>query len=306
MCSFTLLPCPNCCRTDDGEVFLVQLKDVENHKTEECPRRQYECPYCKESGEYKERTTAHLKECPRVEVLCPNENCGETVPRCELTVHIQDCPFNIVPCKYVCIGCDKKILQRDRAEHESDNQQHLQIAIDKLNEITCLQSVTQPQACYKFTNFYRHKGCNDVFFSPPFYTSPGGYKLRLRVDANGNGGGRGVCVSLYAQLMRGENDDHLPWPFTWKLNVELLNQLKDDNHHSKMIIFPSDYVGSQRVLNREEALSVVGLPCYISHSRLGYDAANNCQYLKNDCLFLRVKAEAPNSPKPWLANADTF
>ena len=52
--------------------------------------------------------------------------------------------------------------------------------------------------------------------------------------------GEGTCVSVGAHLMKGENDNHLPWPFTGKLTVELLNQLEDDNHYSKTMIFPPD------------------------------------------------------------------
>ena len=54
----------------------------------------------------------------------------------------------------------------------------------------------------------------------------------IKVDCNGFGDGEGTHVSVYAYLMRGENDNHLPWPFTGTITVELLNQLEDDNHYS--------------------------------------------------------------------------
>ena len=51
-------------------------------------------------------------------------------------------------------------------------------------------------------------------FNPPFYSGPGGYKLCIKVYANGTGKGKGTHLSVYAYLMRGDNDDYLLWPFT--------------------------------------------------------------------------------------------
>ena len=48
------------------------------------------------------------------------------------------------------------------------------------------------------------------------------------VYANGNRQDEGTHISVGAHFMKGENDDHLPWPFAGKLMVELLNQLEDD------------------------------------------------------------------------------
>ena len=37
-------------------------------------------------------------------------------------------------------------------------------------------------------------------------------KMCISVNANGNGDGKGTHVSVYAYLMKGENDDLLTWP----------------------------------------------------------------------------------------------
>ena len=88
---------------------------------------------------------------------------------------------------------------------------------------------------------HQHKSSKQQWCSPPFYTSPEGYKICLGVDANGYDKGAGTHVSLYAYLMKGRNDDNLPWPFTEKITIKLLNQLADENttnvesHFHKMI-----------------------------------------------------------------------
>ena len=98
--------------------------------------------------------------------------------------------------------------------------------------------------------------------------------ILVHVDANGWGDGEGTHVSVYAYLMRGENDDHLPWPFTGTVTFELLNQLEDDNHHSNTMTFPHDDELSQRVVAIERASVGYGLPCYIPHIDLGYNVAS--------------------------------
>ncbi|MCG8626699.1 MAG: hypothetical protein MJE68_32450, partial [Proteobacteria bacterium] len=249
---------------------------MEKHTEEECPRRQYKCPHCQEAGEYRERTTKHLETCPKKEISCPNVGCKIHIARCDLLMHQKKCPFEIIPCKYAGIGCKTKVLRKDMAEHEGATRKHLQFAIDTVNQqqgiirkqesmLAHLRSREMPMK-YKFTAYDHCKTTDDVVYSPAFYTSPGGYKMCINVLANGCKDGKGTHVSIYAHLMKGENDDHLPWPFTGKLTFELLNQLEDKNHYSCTVTFPPDKAYSQRVISGERSNNGYGIPCYISHS----------------------------------------
>ena len=293
-------------------------KDIEKHK-KECPRRQHKCPHCKEAGEYQERTTTHLDECPMIEVPCPKRECKENILRRNISDHLQECMFEEVPCKYTNIGCGEKVLRRDikeLQEHEIDGQWHLQLAIDAVHQqqvtISNMLNITQVESIkkkplpptkfmYKMTNFNHHKTIDDEVYSPGFYTSTGGYKVCIRVYANGPVRGRqGTHVSVHVYLMKGKNDDHLPWPFTGTVTSELLNQLEDNNHSTKSVTFPSERMASQQVVNQERAEHGYGCSYYISHSDLGYNEAKNCQYLKDDCLYFRITINAENTTKPWL------
>jgi TNF receptor-associated factor 4 len=247
-----------------------------------------------------------------IKVPCPKRGCKIRIARGNLLEHQKECQFEIVPCKYVSIGCKTKILRKDMAEHEGDSQHHLQLAIDTVyqQQITIREQenmlahfrLREMPMKYKFTAYDHHKTTDDVTYSPPFYTSPGGYKMCIRVFANGVKEGRGTHVSIYAYLMKGENDAHLPWPFTGSVNFELLNQLEDKNHHSIHGTFLPNEASSQRVVSRERSSDGYGKSRYISHSHLDYNAATckNCQYLKDDCLYFRIKADAKSSSKPWL------
>ena len=123
----------------------------------------------------------------------------------------------------------------------------------------------------------------------------------INVECNGFGDGEGTHVSVFGYLMRGENDDHLPWPFTGTVIIELLNQLEDDNHHTDYFEFYLEDEASNRVVKGEESAHSLGRNCFISHSDLSYDADSYCQYLKNDCLHFRVKVDTESTTKPWLA-----
>ena len=80
------------------------------------------------------------------------------------------------------------------------------------------------------TEFRKHKRHSKEWYSEPFYTHPHGYKMCLRVDANGAGGAKGKYVSVFGYIMRGRFDIHLIWPFRGVVMVTLVNQLQDKEH----------------------------------------------------------------------------
>ena len=63
-------------------------------------------------------------------------------------------------------------------------------------------------------------------YSPPFYTSPHGYKLCIRIYLNGDGIGKSTHISLFFFLMRSEHDNLLSWPFRQAIRFTLLYQKK--------------------------------------------------------------------------------
>ena len=154
---------------------------------------------------------------------------------------------------------------------------------------TANQSVCE----FTLTEFTKRKQSNNVFYCPPFYSHPNGYKLCLRVDANGNDKGKGTHISIYATLMRGDYDNNLQWPFEGDVLVEILNW-RDDKHHYRgdtmSISKHGDLNGhiTSRVTDGEYASNSWANFCFISHSSLLYNPDTNTEYLQDDCLRLRV------------------
>ena len=132
------------------------------------------------------------------------------------------------------------------------------------------------------TDFEQHKKDDDQWFSLPFYSHPKGYKMCLRVDANGHGQGKHTHISIYIHLMKGEFDDQLKWPFRGEVIVKLLNQKQDRGHHTGMVSLTDDTPGG-RVTEGERAKDGWGSSHFISYTDL------QAKYLMNDCLRARIK-----------------
>ena len=61
-------------------------------------------------------------------------------------------------------------------------------------------------------------------YSPPFYTSPHGYRMCIRTYLNGDGIGKGTHISVFFVLMCSEHDNLLSWPFKQSVRFTLINQ----------------------------------------------------------------------------------
>ena len=138
---------------------------------------------------------------------------------------------------------------------------------------------------------FKSKKKNDVdWYSPPFYTHTHGYRMCIRVNANGNGDEKGTHLSVLAYLMQGPFDDDLMWPFQGVITIQLLNQLEDGNHHTHTINFTgtTDPTIINKVTCGERAGSAWGTHTSLSHTQLDLNSKGNCQYLKDDQLKFRV------------------
>ncbi len=129
---------------------------------------------------------------------------------------------------------------------------------------------------FKLPGYKEKKDNNEVFISPSFYTSPNGYQMKIVVYLNGKGDGEGTHVSIYALRLKG--------PFAGIIQFELLNHLRDKDHHSQDIPFSPD---CNFIVNQGR-----GEPRYIPHSYLESDSP----YLQDDTLYFRVSVEEHQTP----------
>ena len=143
-------------------------------------------------------------------------------------------------------------------------------------------------------NFSTRKKTSNTWYSRPFHTHPGGYKLQFVVVANGLRHGKGTHVSVHLYLMKGESDSELEWPFKSQIGVRLLNWRENKQHVEKVIEFFTDkdpLSSCSRVSEAEtseRASNGVGLDRFISHHDLDYNPEENKEYLCEDMLCFQV------------------
>ena len=305
-CPYQLIPCTNEC----GE--NIRRSTLETHLTESCPERLVNCQYCGKQDKHQIIiSSSHLDECRYYPLKCSNEECEEVIPRRLLASHRKKCPKAIITCEYNTVGCDVKMKKEEQEKHNDESiKHHLAMAVKRIASIQTHNEVL------RFDNF----SIQEQWYSPGFYTSPGGYKMRLCVytkeesedeeeaedeedtDKNDDNNDNHF-ISCYINLMSGEYDDTLEWPFQGKVTIELLNQLEDKNHKKYTTCFNESVPEEckQRVPKGEDDAEGWGTCEFISHSKLEYNPITNCQYLKDDSLYFRVSVKVTSKTKPWLA-----
>lgn len=313
-CGYRKIVCPNMCSTPSGEQVSIMQRDVKTHLESECVRRLNDCPHCKERGEHNVITAdSHLLVCPQLKINCTNEGCRDMVKRVDMPRHKLECPHEKVKCKYEPVGCKVSLKRREMEKHENTDATHLLLAMEAVlkqqERVKCLEgqlarasSANKGKLTFKMAAFSQLKLSGALFFSPSFYTSPGGYKMCIRVVANGDGQGKDTHISVYAVVMRGDYDDNLEWPIKGTVIVELLNHLRDDAHHAIRFSYPEGRgdVSTQRVVAGDRAKRGYGKTRFIPYTELSHNEEKGCVYLKDDSLYFRITVETVN-PKPWLA-----
>lgn len=143
----------------------------------------------------------------------------------------------------------------------------------------------------KMSGFSEKKESGSRWYSESFYTHEVGYKMQLRVYANGWSSQIHIALELY--VVKGPYDNFIPWPLVGKMELKLLNQLSDDEHHPVIVDFNG--INSRLTIYRVPVHSTeVRSTCaawwdneFISHKEF-YKVTPTCQFLRDDCIFFRV------------------
>ena len=261
-CSFVYVDCPYAC----GE--RVQRRNLEEHESLNCPLRPFTCPYCNLQRVTNKELTEHWPVCEKYPLPCPNECGEERIERQHLKGHLQLCPLEEIECEFSYAGCGAQLQHRLMPAHMKEGMEaHLSLVaqVSKQDRVLIKQQAYQikqlaaqtkqqgeliqalmmklhmgnelvrvPPVDIVMDDFEEHKMKADTWFSPPFYTHIGGYKMCLKVYANGLDVGKGTHVSVFILVMRGEFDDHLKWPFNGNVTVKLKKNYLP--HYQKTII----------------------------------------------------------------------
>jgi hypothetical protein len=301
-CHYQQVSCPNGCGQS------IERKSLLAHSQDSCPHRKYQCPHCKEEGLYKVITKEHLVTCPLFLLDCPAK-CGRRVKRYFMKHHLStQCPEEYVSCKYAANGCDALLKRRDIEKHESDDSLHVQMLIRSQAQllqlvtkclvakswdsadVTTLPLSSRPwlqntPTCYPvppwvvtFEQISKMLELRMCPFVDHVYSHFGGYKLMLSLHIwswvlteealvpIGN-------INLEIRCEKKLQNPHLTFPFKGEIQITLLNQLQDRNHHC--LKWETDSFGCGRHY-------VIAILDEIKTS----DKTHS--FVKNDSVFIRI------------------
>ena len=141
---------------------------------------------------------------------------------------------------------------------------------------------------FKYEDFQHDLAHDYGTYTPTFYTSHGGYRLRLVIFPDGLKWGGWMSVT--AIILPGVHDDELSWPFDGSLQVEVLNQLGDYGHCSKemdFVRFPRKWKERPWFDRKEEKSTGWGILRFINHHNL-LEEVDGHRYVVDGTIYVRI------------------
>ncbi|CAF2438541.1 unnamed protein product [Rotaria sp. Silwood2] len=135
-------------------------------------------------------------------------------------------------------------------------------------------------------------------YSPPFYSSVTGYKMRARLYLNGDGNARRTHVSLFFVLMRGPNDAILKFPFSYKVTFCLHDQTPTQRHIIDS--FRPDIKSNSFQRPRSEMNIASGIPKFLPLTMIQQEGN---PYIRDDTMFIKVIVDFDGMSKALLSYA---
>jgi hypothetical protein len=135
-------------------------------------------------------------------------------------------------------------------------------------------------------------------YSPPFYSSPTGYKMRARLYLHGDGNARRTHMSLFFVLMRGPHDAVLKFPFNYKVTFCLYDQTPQQRHIIDS--FRPDIKSNSFQRPRSEMNIASGIPKFFPLTMIQQEGN---PYVCDDTMFIKVMVDFGDLPKTLLPYA---
>ena len=270
LCESKLVPCPKQC----GKSLLPEHTD--KHLDDDCPLQLTEC----------------LFSCI---------GCEEKVLRKDIMSHIsQGLAYHLS----LQVKSHKQLLDKvdslqktieDKLRVERNNRQYeinsLREDFDdiKSKQDNLLSHSNIVPVRFVMTDFVAKRKLGEVWVSPPFYSRPRGHKMCLKVYTNGRNDGENTHLSVYIQIIRGEFDDELDWPFKGTLYVGVLDHNDYPETWTEKIKFDGEFLpGTNPQVRKGERNTELGLDKYIS-----VDNLRGCHYdLDSDSVFFEITEDS--------------
>lgn len=292
VCEKYPLPCPSNC----GEAGIERCL-IEKHLSEECSVHKRDCEFgyagCTQQLNSSDMSE-HMSSSVQYHLSLLSKHClhlSESFSsefRSKMEQELKSNDVKLTSLKVKLKESDGEVsLLKGKLESLEDEVDDL-----KIDNLQLKSVVFVPPFEFIMVKFRDYSQSQQQWLSPSFYTHFGGYRMCIGVDAYGSEEGQGTHVSVYVNLMKGEHDDCLKWPFRGCILIELCNQKGSTaGNFQEEIMFTYDASDiASRVTSADIAEHGLGIPTFIKHSKLSLHTEKGIevQYLRNDCLRFRV------------------
>lgn len=290
------------------------------------------CEFCNNKFEkYDELIYHKQKICPNMFVPCPltRFGCPNNILRSSMHEHYltsihqssvlemldHNILLNTINDDIVDINIVTSKLTADiKSIQESNNETDTFLSGIKPNMSALSQDITLLKLQVEDTKYVRQDGTllwkitdikekiNDArserqssIYSPPFYSSPNGYKMCARIYFNGDGNAKGTHMSVFFVLMKGKYDSILKFPFSYKVTFCIYDQTIAGNHIIDS--FRPDTKSCSFVRPKNEANVASGIPRFYLLASLIQD---NNPYLRDNTMLLKIFVDFEELPKNMI------
>ena len=293
---------PMCC--DICGKYQSTFEDVTNNHMPICESKLVPCP--KQCGKslLPEHTDKHLdNNCPLQLTQCLFSciGCGEKILRKDMMLHIsQGLAYHLS----LQVKSHKQLLEKvDSMQKTMEEMLRMEkirreVEIDSLREVVdevkskqenLLSHANIVPVRFILSNYIAKRKASEIWVSPPFYSRPHGCKMCLKVYTNGHNDVENTHLSVSIQIMHGEFDDELDWPFKGILYVGVLDHGEYPETWSEKFDFNGDILpGSNPQVRKGERNTELNVDKFLT-----VDTLRSCYYnLENDSIFFEVTNES--------------
>ncbi len=132
-------------------------------------------------------------------------------------------------------------------------------------------------------------------YSPIFYSSSSGYKMRARLDLYGDGDAQGTHMSIFLVILKGKFDAILKWPFNFQLIFCLFDQT-GQGHHIIDSFYP-DITSTSFQRPRSKMNRASGI---LKFCPLAFIQQQENHYVRNDKMYIKIMVDFLGIPRPLL------
>lgn len=200
---------------------------------------------------------------------------------------------------YIRTRANENLLQMQTIQK---NQDKLQKEIEEMHELIEKQEYVSKDGTltWKIDRFADRMAeaqseRQSSIYSPIFYSSANGYKMRARVFLFGDGSARRTHMSIFFFLMKGEYDSILKWPFSHRITFCLLDQSGANSH--VIDSFQPDVKSNSFKRPTTDSNIASGIPKFFPLTTLQQD---NNPYVREDTMYLKVIVELTEIPRLML------